>query len=148
MAISSPMNSYLNTITRPLTSLSLGLIMLPVKAIPFDLLEMDTPQSLVPHRLEGDLHGHILMANHVGEGAIIISFQAVALLLVLFVKFVTVWDTSLLIVQTATMSPSPETLITPCRTSKNPSRARQSTGDLCLVVALLELVRWESPPSI
>ena len=109
MAISSLMNSDLSTITHPLTSLSLGLAMLPMEEILSDLIVAATTPSLVPHLLEGGLHDHIPTDSHVAGGATLTSFLVVALLLALFAKFVTVWDTSLLIVPTATTSPSLET---------------------------------------
>jgi hypothetical protein len=65
--------------------------------------------SLVPHLLDGGLHVHISTDSHVVGGATLTPFLVVALLLALFAKSVTVWATSLLIVTTATMSPSPET---------------------------------------
>jgi hypothetical protein len=111
MAISSPMNSDLSTITHPLTSLSLGLTMLPMEEILSDLIVTATTPSLVPHLLEGGLHSHIPTDSHVVGGATLTSFLAVAFLLALFAKSVTLWDTSLLIVPTTTTSPSPETLL-------------------------------------
>lgn len=107
MAISSLMNSDLSIITHPLTSLSLRLTMLPVEEILSDLIIAATTPSLVPHLLERGLHDHISIDNHMAGGATLTSFLVVALL----IKSITVWDTLLLIFQTATTSPSLETLL-------------------------------------
>ena len=126
MAISFPMNSDLRTITHPLTSLSLGLTMLPVEEILPDLILAATTPSLVPHLLEGGPSRPYSNLQSRGRERNT-PFLVVALLLAVFSKSVTMWDTLLLIVPTATTSPSLET----------PLSHRRPTFQLLLMVLIL-----------
>jgi hypothetical protein len=85
------MNSDLSTITQPLTSLSLGLAMLPVEEILSAPIVAATILSLVPHLLDEGLHVYIPTNSHVARGATLTPFLVVALFLALFAKSVTMW---------------------------------------------------------
>jgi len=99
------MNSDLSTISPPLTSLLLGLIMLPMEAILFATLVAATILSLVPHLLDRGFPVEIPTDSYVEGGVTLTPFLVVAPHLALFAKFATVWVISPLIATTATTSP-------------------------------------------